>query len=156
MTTIRRSTVLDADAARVWTEVNKPRLLFEVAWPLVRFVLMDPVPIGAPWKPAKHRVRMLLFGFVPIGEQVIGIERPPAVDGIRSLRDNGSSRLMRRWDHLISVHELADGKTRYTDCVEIDAGRLTFFVSCFAQLFYWHRQRRLRRLAKRGFVYPAG
>jgi len=43
--------------------------------------------------------------------------------------------------------------TRYTDDVEIHAGPLTVPAWLFAQLFYFHRQRRLNRLVMAGFAY---
>jgi len=38
-----------------------------------------------------------------------------------------------------------------TDRVHIDAGMLTPLVAAFARLFYAHRQKRWRALAKNGF-----
>jgi hypothetical protein len=43
--------------------------------------------------------------------------------------------------------------TRYTDDVEINAGPVTVSAWLFAQLFYFHRQRRLNRLVMAGFAY---
>jgi hypothetical protein len=40
-----------------------------------------------------------------------------------------------------------NGGTHYSDEVEVSAGALTPFIWAFAQIFYWHRQRRWRGLA---------
>jgi hypothetical protein len=58
----------------------------------------------------------------------------------------------RRWDHWIAIEPERRG-TRYTDTVHIDAGLLTPLIVAFARIFYRHRQRRWRRLAKSGFAY---
>ncbi|SJM33741.1 hypothetical protein BQ8482_360142 [Mesorhizobium delmotii] len=67
MATIRRSIVLDAGADRVWMEVNKPRLLIEVARPLIRFIPSKTLALDLAWEANDHQVRMLLFGFIPTG-----------------------------------------------------------------------------------------
>jgi hypothetical protein len=57
------------------------------------------------------------------------------------------SALVRRWDHVIEVREV-DGRTVYSDTIEIEAGLLTLPVRIFAEFFYRHRQRRWRRLCQ--------
>lgn len=151
--TIERSIVLDAPPERVWAEVQRPALLAHVARPLVAFEPVDPPAFPARWAERDYRVRVRLFGVVPLGEQVIGIERLPAEGEVRRLRDNGHSALVRRWDHLIAVAPAGPGRTRYTDRVEVEAGPLTPVVAAFARVFYAHRQRRWARLARRGFAY---
>ncbi len=66
----------------------------------------------------------------------------------KRLRDDGYSALISKWDHWITVAPDKDGGTRYSDEVEVSAGALTPFIWAFAQIFYWHRQRRWRGLAK--------
>jgi hypothetical protein len=55
---------------------------------------------------------------------------------------------IRLWEHRISVEPLGEVRCRYTDDLVIDAGGLTPAVMAFANLFYRHRQRRWRRLAR--------
>lgn len=151
--TIERSTVLDAPSERVWKEVNRPDLLRYVAWPLLTFEPVEPAAFPERWAEREYRIRMRAFGLVPLGWQVIGIERPAPGGPARRLRDDGRGTLARRWDHLITVEPAGPGRTRYTDRVEIEAGLLTPFVGVFAWGFYAHRQRRWRRLVDRGFQY---
>lgn len=67
------------------------------------------------------------------------------------MRDNGQGLLMRRWDHRILLQALPDGRTLYTDEVEVVARHLPWLMTplstLFAQVFYRHRQRRWRQLA---------
>lgn len=151
------STVLDAHPDEVWREVNRPELLLHVAWPLLVFEPLDPDRFPERWEEREYRVRMRQFGVLPVGWQVIGIERPPHSDRARHLRDNGRGTLASTWDHLITVEPIDDQhgrtKTRYTDRLGVRAGLLTPMVWAFARLFYAHRQRRWRRLVRRGFEY---
>lgn len=66
--------------------------------------------------------------------------------------DAGYSDLIKVWDHKIRLADL-DGRTRYTDEVEIRAGLLTVPAWLFAWAYYTHRQRRLNRLVASGFEY---
>jgi len=95
---------------------------------------------------------MFLFGVIPLGWQAIVITLPEPEGNSRFVRDNGYSLLIRRWDHWITIEPAGDGTcTRYTDTVHVDAGLLTPLIAGFAKVFYAHRQRRWRALARRGF-----
>ncbi|MEO0930712.1 MAG: hypothetical protein AAFY14_08680 [Pseudomonadota bacterium] len=146
------STFLAAPPTRILEEVNKTRLLLFVTHPIMRFTPVDPPILPESWAPGDFIVRMHFFGILPLGRQTIGLSMPPMADDVRYIRDNGHSKLIRRWDHLISIAP-EDGGTRYTDRVEIDAGVLTPFVVAFAHMFYRHRQRRWRQLVARDFDY---
>jgi hypothetical protein len=148
------STHLDALPDRVWAEVQRPRLLFFVAAPMVRFRPVDPPDLPDAWHDGPHVLSMTLLGIVPLGRQVIDVSRPPPRGHTRFLRDAGRSASIRRWDHLISVAPDAAG-TRYADRVEIDAGRRTPIVAAFAARFYAHRQRRWHALVAADFDYDA-
>jgi ligand-binding SRPBCC domain-containing protein len=148
------STLLDAPPERVWEALQRPGLLEYVAAPLVEFEPVDPPSFPERWAREEYRVRMALFGVLPLGEQTIRISKPRVDDAegeqFYRLRDDGSGRLASTWDHLISVRETPDGKTVYTDEVEVEAGLLTPLVWLFAAVFYRHRQRRWRKLVEEG------
>lgn len=142
--TIRRSTVLDGPADLVWAAVRTPQAF--------RFVTRGLVD----WRPLRHRTEpwqqgdeatglLLLGGVVPFSMHRIRIESID--DHERVLRSDESGGLIRSWRHDIVVEPLADGRSRYTDVVHIDAGLLTPFVVAFAWLLYRERQRRWRVLA---------
>lgn len=146
------TTTLGAPADRVWEEVQTSRLLSYVAAPLVRFRPTNPSELPVTWADGAYEVRMLLFGWLPAGRQLIRISH--STDGrARILRDDGTGQLAKTWDHTIRVEPDARGGTAYTDVVDVRAGVLTPFVWLFAHVFYGHRQRRWRMLVRRGFVY---
>lgn len=151
------STLLHAKPERVWKELQRPKLLEYVASPLVVF---DPVGMESfpeQWEEDEYRVAMLLFGVIPLGEQTIRTSkvRVDDTDGEQfyQLRDNGTGQLVSVWDHLISVRETPDGKTVYTDEIEVKAGVLTPVILLFAAIFYRHRQGRWRKLVENDFRY---
>lgn len=146
---VELTTYLPCSPDEAWQRVQTSALLHHIAAPMLRFV-----PAGEPfperWLPGSYRTGMLAFGVLPMGEQTIGIEIPPADGERRVLRDNGHGQLIRRWDHWIFIEPEGEG-TRYTDRVDIDAGLLTPFVALFARVFYGHRQKRWRALAASDF-----
>ncbi len=146
------TTHLPAPPERVWEEVLRSRLLEHVAAPGVRFQPTSPSELPAIWSDGSYEVRMLLFGWLPAGKQIIRISR--SSDGrAHVLRDDGAGQLAKRWDHTILVQPNADGGTEYTDVLDVQAGALTPFVWTFAQFFYRHRQRRWRALVSQEFDY---
>lgn len=154
---ITLSTSLPCSPDRAWQEAQTTRLLHYVAEPLVRFQPVDPSGWPERWAEGRYRVRMTLFGFIPWGQQwiVITFPRLDSTPGQQhyEIRDNGHGDTLARWDHRIIIRETADGKTYYSDSVDIRAGWLTLLVWVFAQMFYRHRQKRWRQLVNQKFSY---
>ena len=124
----------------MWAEVQTPRLLLEIIRPLMRFVPPRGTQFPASWKVGQTFFgRAYALSLLPLGLTLNSFER---VDSQRrEIQSRERDRWIRRWDHLISVHETADGGTHYSDEIEIQAGMLTPLVWLFAQWFYRHRQR---------------
>lgn len=156
---VELSTTLKAPAEQVWRWVQRPALLHWVAAPLVRFRPIQPTTLPEVWEDGEVRVSMLIFGVLPMGTQVIRIHREEGLAGDRSARslvDMGEGDLVKAWHHRIRVVPESAGTTHYTDSVVVEAGPPTLFVWMFAQVFYRHRQRRLRDLARGGFKNVEG
>ncbi|WP_040007210.1 hypothetical protein [Fibrisoma limi] len=144
------SSVLGASAELAYEQVKRPVLLHYVAHPLIRFVPQTPFP--AIWQEGEYETKMLLFGLIPLGHQLIRIELPGlADDGSFRVRDNGQGHLARTWDHRIHIDPVDTGRCRYTDRVTVQAGLLTPFVWLFALGFYAWRQYRWKRLVRLNF-----
>ena len=147
------ATILETSAERAWAEVLTPRLFRHVARPLLTVKPIDPPTFPAAWREGEYRVRMCLFGMVPIGEQRIVVTEPMLGPDRYGFRDDGHGDLASRWDHRITIQPAGPSRCCYTDEIEVEAGLLTPFVWCFAYLLYAHRQRRWRALVRSGFAY---
>ena len=126
----------------------KPETMCFLLHPVVRVVPRSPDRFPARWEVGRYRVSMWLFGFIPLGSQDIVITEIVA-DPVASrwgLHDDGSGSLTRRWDHRIKLEALAEGRARYTDRVEIEAGLMTPAAWLFARLVFAWRHRRWRQL----------
>lgn len=149
---VEQSTTLACTPDETWSRVRTSALLLHVAAPLIRFTPKGPDPFPNIWQPGEYRAWVWLFSIIPAGWQAVVISEPAPQGATRFIRDNGYSPLIRRWDHWITIAPGAGGTTSYTDRVEIEAGLLTPIIAGFARLFYAHRQRRWRALAKSGFA----
>lgn len=144
------STRIDLSAQAVWAEVQTAPLLMHIAWPLIQFVPVGKEPFSAFKSGGRYPVKLRFFGVLPFGTQwiVTSVHEPENGEWPKRLRDDGHSAMIRKWDHWITVMPNPDGSTDYNDEVHISAGVLTPFIWAFAQLFYRHRQRRWRGLAR--------
>ena len=147
---VSHSTTIDLPPPTVWAHVRTASLLQHIAWPLVRFIPVDRTAFSTFESGGRYQVNLRLFGLIPFGTQwiVTSLHEPERGDWPKRLRDNGYSPLIEKWDHWITIAPDGQGGTRYTDDVEILAGLMTPFVWAFAQMFYRHRQRRWRGLAR--------
>lgn len=148
------STPLDAPPEWVAAHLQSTAVFRHITAPLVHFSPPGDTVWPRLWAPGNFEVRMRLLGWLPMGPQTvrISIEAPAEPGGWPTLRDNGEGGLMRRWDHRITLQPLPGGRTLYTDDIDVVARYLpalmTPLSALFAQLFYRHRQRRWRRLAR--------
>jgi hypothetical protein len=143
---VQVSTMLETDASRAWDAVSSPALLCHVASPVLRF----PGLAGRtePWQEGEEVTTwLLLFGMLPVSYHHLQVREIDA--GAMRMVAHEWGGAVRRWEHAIWIEPLGDGRCRYTDRIEIDAGPFTAIVAGFAALFYRHRQRRWRRLARK-------
>lgn len=125
----------------------KPILMQYVSWPLVLF--MGALP--DVWHAEQYNVRMFLFGLIPLGTQTIGVSFPETSSKDEFvLQDSGRSRIMRKWEHRITIKHIATSMCLYKDRVEIDAGMLTPIARLLIFALFSHRQRRLASLDTQG------
>ncbi|PID37410.1 MAG: hypothetical protein CR993_00580 [Rhodobacterales bacterium] len=113
--------------------------------PLIRFRPLDPPAFPVTWEAREYRAALRLFGVIPLGWQVIGVEFVHASNAPYELLDRGRGPLMRVWNHRILIAPDADG-LRYTDELTYDAGWLSHPLRPFLRFFFAHRQQRLARL----------
>lgn len=146
MRTIHVETELEAPADRVWAAMQHP----------VTFAYVCRGLIGVPSLAGRSHAfaegesgtgRLLLFHAVPLPRHTIHLASVD--DGTLTMRSREHSRMLRVWNHTLRVEPIAEDRARYSDTVEIDAGRLTALVARIAVGIYRYRQRRWRTLARR-------
>ena len=140
---VQRTSVFPADRDAVFQKLRQLRTLQTIAAPYATF---EPVQgAAAAWEVGgTSAYRFRLFGVIPFGTHTIHIVRFDP-DGISSREGNEHVPV---WNHDIQLHPLGEGRTEYTDRVEIHAGWKTFFVWLWAEAFYAHRQRKWIRLLR--------
>ena len=143
-TTIIKTSVLPASAEVIWEKLQTLSSLRYVAAPFATFEPLD----GSKhliWKCGEiFKLNLRLFGIIPFGIhsiQIISLDQETLT--ICSKEHNPHIMI---WNHRIRLEPIDGGHTRYTDWVEIDAGRKTSLVRIWARIFYAHRQRKWKKL----------
>ncbi|HSK99533.1 MAG TPA: SRPBCC family protein [Rubrobacteraceae bacterium] len=142
----RISTQLDAPPDAVWTALKKKATFLHVTRGAIRF------PGSEGW-PEEFRegqrvsARMEFFGMIP-APWTHELHLVSVDDERRELFSSEGGGPLETWNHRIRVEPLPDGRTLYTDEIEIRAGALTLPVWIYAHLFYRYRQARWRGLAR--------
>ena len=138
---VQRTSVFPADRDAVFQKLRQLSTLQAIAAPFASF---EPVGDGAcTWEVGgTSAFRLRLFGCIPFGTHTIHIVRFDP-DGVSSREGNEH---VPAWNHDIRLRPLDDGRTEYTDRVEIHAGWKTAFVWLWAEAFYAHRPRKWIRL----------
>ncbi|PWN06602.1 hypothetical protein [Rhodohalobacter mucosus] len=126
---------------QLWKKIIRPASLQFVASPVLTFKPLSGKSLPDEWQvDVAYRLKLRLFGFIPMGEHTIRLTEIDKKSN--TIRSRESGRLAAVWNHEITFHETEPGKIRYTDEIEIRAGWLTPAIALFAHLFYRHRQRR--------------
>ena len=144
--------VLDCTPDAAWDAVRSPRGMQQVSAPFSTFQSLEPAGFPYLWSAGEHPVKISSFGFVPIGEQVIGISYPERGDDVRVQVDNGRGlsgplALVTKWQHSIAVGPAPDGRTLYRDQLVFEAGSLTPLLWLGYWAFWQWRGARIRSLA---------
>lgn len=147
---VKVASIFDCNSEVLFNEVKKTKSLFYIGKPLIQFVQLSNYPLPEIWEDGKYPTKMYMLGFIPVGIQWIVM----TVDESRMyFRDNGYSKLIKKWDHKFYLKKIENDKTLYIDEVDINAGIFTPFIILFAHLFFRLRQRNWKRLIKNKFNY---
>jgi len=147
---VERTSEFETPASTIAELLFNPETMCFLLRPVVRVAPLLPDRLPLRWEAGRYRVSLWLFGFIPLGRQNIVITdiviNPVA--GRWGLHDDGSGSLIRRWDHRLTLEALPDGRARYSDRVDIDAGLMTPAAWLFGKLVFAWRHRRWRRLVE--------
>jgi hypothetical protein len=96
------------------------------------------------WKSGKSFQFKLRVMGIKFGIHSINVDK----FNINKISTHEHNKIVPIWNHIILLKECNNGKTLYTDIVEVHAGIKTFFIWMWANIFYRHRQKRWRKLLK--------
>lgn len=137
-----RSSIFPADTDRVFSLLKNLETLQYIARPYASFIPIDQDG-SVCWEEGQTMsFRLKMFCLVPYGIHTI---RVIAFSKDR-IYTNERNTHVPVWNHAIKLKALPDGKTEYSDEVEINAGWKTPFVYLWAKCFYAHRQKRWLKL----------
>ena len=144
---LKISSILNSTPEKIFSELQKPSLLQEVASPILKFKLVDKCQLPEKWEIEKvYTFNLYFLMYLYVGKHSISIKK---IDYIKKqIISNEFGFLTKTWNHTIYVEEHANKKSHYTDEVEITADILTVFIWLFANLFYRHRQKRLGKIVE--------
>ena len=141
---IVKTAIFPDNINNVFDKLQKISTLQKIAFPFAAF---KPVKkIENSWESGRiFKLHLKLFCIIPLGIHTIRVIRFDK----NEIFTNESNKFIPVWNHRIYLKALNNCQTEYTDMVEINAGRKTFFVYLWAKLFYSHRQRKWKKLLNR-------
>lgn len=144
---VRISTPLAMPAEAAWQLVQRASTLQHVLRGALALQPDNPFPVQ--WREGQsHTMRLWFFHVIPGWRHMLRFCRID--DARREILTSEAGGPVRTWNHLISVEPAGETACRYSDAIEVRAGLLTPLVALYARLIYRYRQRRWRKLARRG------
>jgi hypothetical protein len=128
-----------------WQLVQTPRLLSQVARPVIMFTGQDGQPLPDAFTEGQTlHLQLRGLGVLPLGGHTIIIDK---IDPARfEIQSTEHGQIAQTWRHFISIRPYGQVQTLYTDQVDLYAGEQTAAVAAFARLFYMYRQTRWHQL----------
>ena len=144
---VKKTSVFPAKQSNVFELLQRFDTLAYIAKPYAKFKSIDGQR-ELVWEVGRSfSFDFKMFGFIPLGVHVINVKE----FNPDNIYTNESNPFCPVWNHRIILKETADGKTEYTDEVEIGAGWKTPFVYLWAKAFYSHRQKKWIKLLNKSY-----
>lgn len=139
---VKKTSFFPATRSNVFALLQRFDTLVYIAKPYAEFKSIDG-QTELVWEVGRSfSFHFKIFGFITLGIHTINVKE----FSLDNTYTNEGNPFCPIWNHRIILKETADGKTEYTDEVEIEAGWKTPFVYLWAKAFYSHRQKRWIRL----------
>ena len=152
MRTIHHEIILPTAAERVWPAMLSPATFLFVCVGLLGLPAL--AGRSEPFRAGESGTAWLFaFHIVPAYRHTIEIVDVDAATFTVRTREHGG--LLGAWNHTLRVEAIDDTASRYSDTVDIDAGRATALVIPIANAIFRHRQRRWQKLVRQHLL-PEG
>ena len=139
---VKKTSFFPATRSKVFALLQRFDTLVYIAKPYAKFKSIDE-QTELVWEVGRSfSFFFKMFGFITLGVHVINVKE----FNPDNIYTNEGNPFCPVWNHRIILKETADGKTEYTDEVEIEAGWKIPFVYWWAKAFYLHRQKKWIRL----------
>lgn len=152
MRTIHHETILPTAAERVWPAMLSPATFLY----LCKGLFTMPALAGRvePFREGESGTAWLFaLHIVPAYRHTIEVLEIDAATHTVRTRERGG--LLKAWNHTLHVEAIDDRTCRYTDTVDIDAGRATALAVAVANVIFRYRQRRWHKLVRQHLL-PEG
>ena len=140
------STHLKAPTEKVWALLKKIDTFFFITRGMMSFTGSKSWPQELTTG-TTLRARLIFFHFIPAWHHELKIVHID--ENKKEILSNEKGGLIKKWNHFIQVQAQSNDTCVYRDQIDIDAGRLTFFVWLFANVFYRYRQWRWQLLLQK-------
>jgi len=142
---------LSVSPETLWHHLKNTSTFQLAATPLMRFKCESEEGFPQEWGEEAYRLRMYLFGVIPLGEHTISFIK---IDNInRVLSTDESGKIIRTWQHTMCVQvEKETGFTVFQDNLYFKNGLLTFPTYVGVYLFFMYRHSRIKLLIKKGLI----
>ncbi len=136
---VKVSSILPAPKERVVELLKLPKTLFFVAQPVTTFTDHENFPVW--WEVGETvQTQVKMFGMGAGKDYQITFTTIDEDLGLLVTHESGEG--IDSWIHTMSVEEMSNGRSRYTDIVEVKAGLMTIPTAVFIKFYYQHRHRR--------------
>lgn len=140
------------DAA--WKAIANPEVFRAVSGPILHMRSCEPEGFPDAWREyGPHRIKIWLFGVLPMGTQTIDISFTERPGGVRMMIDSGEPKsglmtVIKSWDHRMAISAAPGGKTLYRDRLVVKAGMLTPVVWLSMWAFWQIRAKKIKQAAR--------
>jgi hypothetical protein len=140
------SSILNKPAEKIWSKLLDVETLIYICKPMATFKTTTKDK-NMKWELNKEYVfKLLIYGFIPFGNHRIILEKIDGTNKIIISKEH--NKIVKIWNHIIKMENNGEDNIKYTDEVEIYAGIFTLFVAIWGIIFYKHRQRKWKKVAK--------
>ena len=139
------SSIIDCPPEIMWEKILDLDTLMEICKPKASFKSVSENP--RKWEEnIIYRFKLFIYGFIPLGEHEILLES--INESQKEIQSREHNKIMKIWNHFISMSKTETGKTFYTDSVELYSGVFTYFTAFWSISLYKHRQRKWCKIVK--------
>ena len=137
---------LDNSVNKIWDRILNIETLVEICKPMAAFKIITKENIKTWELNIEYTFKLFIYGFIPFGNHKIILETIDTEKNI--IKSKERNNIVKIWNHKITIENYGGKITKYTDEVEIYAGIFTLVIAFWGIIFYKHRQKKWKKIAK--------